>query len=93
MPARVVSNQSVKITKGRQLEIQYDEEWFKSNRYYEGCSLILVSCLITIPVLNVICGESPIFSDQIGIKLLLSDAQSYSNCILRQGTAMTLRRF
>ena len=34
-----------------------------------------------------ICGESPIFS------LLLSDAQSYSNRILKQGTVMTLRCF
>ena len=32
-----------------------------------------------------ICGESPIFSDQ------LSDARSYSNRILKQGTVMTLR--
>ena len=40
-----------------------------------------------------ICGESPIFSDQIGIKIMLSDAQSYSNRILKQGTVMTLRLF
>ena len=35
-----------------------------------------------------ICGESLILSGQVS-KLLLSDARSYSNRILKQGTIMT----
>ena len=42
---------------------------------YEGCSLILVTCLIIFFCgqsmrMLFICGESPIFSDQIGITII-----------------------
>ena len=40
-----------------------------------------------------VCGRSPIFSDQIGIKLLLFDARAYSNRILKQCIVMTLHYF
>ena len=65
---------------------------------YEGCSLILVTCLIIFPVDNQIecCSyvvKAQSFLIRLISKLLLSDAWSYSNRILKQGTVMTLRCF
>ena len=40
-----------------------------------------------------IYGESPSFSIRLVSKLLMSDAHSYSNHILKQGTVMTVRCF
>ena len=63
---------------------------------YEECSLILVTCLIIFSADNqwgccsyVVKARS--FLIRLVSKLLLSDARSYSNRILKQGTVMTLR--
>ena len=65
--------------------------------HYEGCSFILVTCLNTFPVDNLCeCCSNVVkalsFLGSVSM-LLLSDARSFSNHSLKQGTVMALRCF